>query len=44
VSVLVLQTFAGECRSSGCTADHETARLLIAAGPYEVTDALESEH
>ena len=44
MAVLMLQSFASQCRATGGTADQEAACLLIAARPYEITDALETEH
>ncbi len=40
----MLQPLAGERRAARRAADQEAARLLVAAGPDEVADALETEH
>ena len=44
VAILVLQALACERGSAGSSADQEAARLLVAAGPDEIADALEAEH
>src|SRR5262245_40446927 len=44
VSILMLQTFAGERRASGGPAKQEAVAARIAGGPDQVADALQSEH
>ena len=44
VAVFMLQTFAIQCCTAGCTTQQETACMHIACCPCQVANALETEH
>ena len=44
MAILVLQTFAVQCCSTGRTTHKKPARLQVTCSPAEVTDSLEAEH
>src|SRR5207237_9195647 len=44
VAVLVLQSFAGECRPPGCATAQEATSTHVGRGPDQVADTLKPEH
>src|ERR1700730_9223856 len=44
MSVLMLQSFAGERRAPGCAAHQKAPRLTVARRPNEIADSLKTEH
>ena len=44
VAILMLQTFTGQRRAPGSTADQKAPRPLVAGRPGQIADALEAEH
>ena len=44
MTILVLQTFAVQCCSTGRTTQKETTRLQVTRGPAKVADSLKAEH
>src|SRR5699024_7026865 len=44
MTIHVLGTFTGECRTSGGSTDDETTGQLVGGSPEAVTCALETEH
>ena len=44
MTILMLQTFAGQRRPPGRAANQKTLRLHISGSPDEITDTLKTKH